>query len=160
MPGCTQTLVNYLKVSVGNHTYNLTKYDELQNTDITAIKFLNISSDSLQKWNNKCNNKYNDSKVGKFVKLTKTISPTSYSGTTNLPPIGSVFMYIETSSNNHGHERVFVSFEGTDIIQISNITFYYSRYSILTNDSEKSRGRFRIHLLLEDNTWSTPYNIP
>ena len=33
-------------------------------------------------------------------------------------------MFIETSSNNHGHERVFVSWERTDIIQITNITFY------------------------------------
>ena len=70
-------------------------------------------------------------------------------------PIGSAFMYIETSSNNHGHERVFVSFERTDLIQISNITFYYNRYSILTNDFKKPMGRFTIQLLLEDNTWST-----
>ena len=69
-------------------------------------------------------------------------------------------MYKETSSNIHGHERVFVSCERTDIIQISNITFYYNRFSILTNNSKKSMGRFRIHLLLEDNTWSTRYNIP
>ena len=69
-------------------------------------------------------------------------------------------MYIETSSNNHGHERVFVSWERTDNIQISNITFYYNRFSILTNNSKKSMGRFRIQLLLEDNTWSTRYNIP
>ena len=69
-------------------------------------------------------------------------------------------MYIETSSNNHGHERVFVSFERTDINQISNITFYYNRFSILTNDSKQSMGSFRIQLLLEDNTWSTRYNIP
>ena len=31
------------------------------------------------------------------------------SGATSLPPIGNSFMYIETSSNNHRHERVFVS---------------------------------------------------
>ena len=68
-------------------------------------------------------------------------------------------MYIETSSNNHGDD-VFVSWERTDIIQISNITFYYNRFSILNNDSKKSMGRFRIELLLEDNTWSTRYNIP
>ena len=47
-----------------------------------------------------------------------------------------------------------------DIIQISNITFYYNRFSILTNDNLKSMGRFRIQLLLEDNTWSTRCNIP
>ena len=69
-------------------------------------------------------------------------------------------MYIETSSKNHGHERVFVSFEGTDIIQISNNTFYYNRFSILKNDLKESMGRFKIQLSLEDNTWSTRYNIP
>ena len=41
--------------------------------------------------------------------------------------------------------------------QISNITFYYNRLSILTNDALKSIGRFRIQLLLENNTWSTQY---
>ena len=68
-------------------------------------------------------------------------------------------MYIGTSSNNHGY-NVFVGFERTDIVQLSNITFYHNRFSILTNDSLKSMDRFRIQLLLEDNTWSTRYNIP
>ena len=155
-----QTLQNYLKVSVGNDIYNLTKYDKIQITDTTEMRYPNIGSDLLQKWNIKCNNKNNVSKVGDFIKSTKTNSPTGYSGATSLSPIGNSFMYIETSSNNHGHERVFVSWERTDIIQISNITFYYNRFSILTNNSKKSMGRFRIQLLLEDNTWSTRYNIP
>ena len=77
----------------------------------------------------------------------------------SLPPIGTAFMYIETSSGNHG-DNVFCSFERTAIIQITNITFYYHRFSILYNDSLKSMGRFRIPLLIEDNTWSTRYNIP
>ena len=55
--------------------------------------------------------------------------------------------------------KCFLSFERTDIIQIKNITFYYNSFSILTNDSLKSMGRFRIQLLLEDNTWSTQYTI-
>ena len=155
-----QTLENYLKVSVGDDIYYLTKYDKIQITDTTEMRYPNIGSDLLQKWNIKCNNKNNVSKVGDFIKSTKTNSPTGYSGATSLSPIGNSFMYIETSSNNHGHERVFVSWERTDIIQISNITFYYNRFSILTNDSKKSMGRFRIQLLLEDNTWSTRYNIP
>ena len=67
-------------------------------------------------------------------------------------------MYIETFSNNHG-SIVFVSWERTDIIQISNITYYYNRFSILTKDSLKSMGRFTNQLLLEDNTWSTQYTI-
>ena len=54
---------------------------------------------------------------------TKTNNPTSCSGATSLPPICNSFMYIETSSNNHGN-NVFVGFERTDIIQITNITFY------------------------------------
>ena len=154
-----QTLQNYLKVSVGNDTYNLTKYDKIQITDTTEMRYPNIGSDLLQKWNIKSNNKYNVSKIGDFIKSTKTNSPTGHSGATSLPPIGNSFMYIETSSNNHSHERVFVSWERTDIIQISNITFYYNRFSILTNNSKKSMGRFRIQLLLEDNTWSTQYSI-
>ena len=150
-----QTLQNYLKVSVGNDTYNLTKYDEIQIKDTTEMRYPNICSDLLQKWNIKCNNKNNQSRLTDFLKSTKTNSPTGHSGAMSLPPIGKSFMYIETSSNNRGHERVFVSFERTHIIQISNISFYYNRYSILTNDSLKSMGRFRIELLLEDNTWST-----
>ena len=63
------------------------------------------------------------------------------------------------SSNNHGNDNVFVSLERTDIIQITNITFYYNRSSFLSNDSLKSMGRFRIRLLLEANTWSTRYNL-
>ena len=68
-------------------------------------------------------------------------------------------MYIETLSKNHDN-TVSVSFERTDIFQTSNITFYYNRFSFLTSGSLKSMGRFRIQLLLEDNTWSTRYNIP
>ena len=67
-------------------------------------------------------------------------------------------MSIEKSSGGHGN-IVFVSFERTDIIRNTNITFYYNRFSILTNDSLKSMGRFRIQLLLKDNTWSTQYTI-
>ena len=68
-------------------------------------------------------------------------------------------MYIETSSNNHGN-NVLVSFERTDIIQITKISFNYNRFSILTSDPHKSMGRFRIQLLLGDNTWRTQYTIP
>ena len=67
-------------------------------------------------------------------------------------------MYIETSSNNHG-DNVFVSWERTDIIEISNITFYYNRFSILTNDNLKNMGRFRFQLLLDDSAWTTQYTI-
>ena len=94
-------------------------------------------------------------KLKHFIELTITNSPTGHSGATSLPPIGNSSMYIETSFDNHGSDSIFVSFERTDIVEITNITFYYNRFSIFTNDFKKSMGRFRIQLSLEDNTWST-----
>ena len=154
-----QTLENFLKVSVGNDTYNPTKNDKRQITDTTIIKYPDTGGYLFQNWVIKCNDKNNNGKIQNFIKSTKTNSPTGYSGAMSLPPIGKSFMCIETSSNNHGI-IVFVSFEQTDIIQVSNMTLYYNRYSILTNDSLKAMGRFRIQLLLEDDTWSTRYNLP
>ena len=153
-----QTLQNYLKVSVGNDTYNLTKYNKIHITDITIMKAGNTGANLLQNWNVIANDRNNNGNIHNFVKSTKSNSPTGNSGATSLSPIGNAFMYIETSSSNHGN-NVFVSFERIDIIQISNITFYYNRFSILTTENLKSSGRFRIQLLLEDNTWSTQYTI-
>ena len=153
-----QTLQIFLKVSVGNDTYNLSKYNKISITDISEIELSNSGDALLQKWKIYCNNKNNQSKINDFIKSTKTNSPSSYSGATNLPPIGSSFMYIETTSNNHG-SNVLVSWERTDIIQISYIIFYYNSISILTNDNLKNMGRFRLQLLLDNNTWSTQYTI-
>ena len=92
-----QTLENYLKVSVGNDTYNLTKYDKIQLTDITTIKNGNTGGYLLPYWKIICNDKNNNGKIHNFIKSTITNSPTNDSGATSLPPIGSAFMYIETS---------------------------------------------------------------
>ena len=68
-------------------------------------------------------------------------------------------MYVETSSNNHGADHVIVSWEGSDIIQTCNIKFYFNIFS--TSDQNlRGMGRFGIQLLLEDNSWSTIYNVP
>ena len=154
-----QTLENYFQVSVGNDTYSLTKYDKIQLTDNTHIRSGNAGSTVLQGWKIICNDKNNNGKLSNFIKSTRSNSPTGQSAAESLPPIGKAFMYIETSGNIHEND-VFVTFERTDIIEISNITFYYNRFSILTENSSKSMGRFRNQLLLEDNTWSTRYNIP
>ena len=156
--GFNQTLQNYLKVSVGNDTYNLTKYDRVQIVDTTEIKYPNEGKYLLQKWNIIFSGINGNGKLNNIIKSSKTSSPTSQSGATNLLPIGTSFMYIETSSGGHG-DNVLVSWERTDIIQITNISFYYNRFSILTIDSLTSMGSFRIYILLEDNTWSTRYNI-
>ena len=66
-------------------------------------------------------------------------------------------MYIETSSNNHGN-GVYIILERTDIIQISNITFYYNRFSS-SDVNYRSMGRFRIQLLIDNNVWSSRYHI-
>ena len=152
-----QTLENYLKVSVGNDIYNLTKYNKIQLTDTTIIKYPNNGGYLLQNWNIRCNDKSNNGKIQNFLRSTKTNSPTGDSGAIRLPPIGDCFMYVETSSNNFGN-NVYVSFERTDIIQITNISFYYIRYSS-SNQNLRAMGRFRIQLLLSDNTWSTLYTI-
>ena len=39
-----KTRQNYLKISVGNDTYHLTKYDRIQFTDTTEMRFSNIGS--------------------------------------------------------------------------------------------------------------------
>ena len=123
-----QTLQNYLKVSVGNDIYNLTKYDKIQITDITEIKYPKSGGYLLQIWVITANDKINNDKLQNFIKATKTNSPTADSGATALPPIGNAFMDIESSSGNHGHDRIFVSWERTDIIQITTKTFYYIRF--------------------------------
>ena len=102
-------------------------------------------------------------KAKQFCKIVKSSSPTADSGATSLPPIGGAFMYIETSGNNNNQNNnganVFITLQRTDIIQITNITFYYNRFSS-SDVSLRAMGRFRIQLLLEDDTWSTQYTIP
>ena len=118
-----QTLSNYLKV-IGNDTYNLSKYNKIQLTDTTIIKYPNTGGYLLPGWKFFCNDKNNNGKIQDFIKSTKTNSPTGFSGATSLSPIGDAFMYIETSGNNSGNDDVYVSWERIDIIQITNITFY------------------------------------
>ena len=152
-----QTLQNYLEVSNENDTFSLTKYDKIQITDTTIIKYPNNGGYLLQNWVIECNDLNNNGKIQNFLCSTKTNSPTGSAGATGLALIGNAFMFIETSSNNHGSD-VFLSFERTDIIQITNITFYYNRFS--TSDVNlRAMGRFRIQLLLENNSWSTHYTV-
>ena len=85
-------------------------------------------------------------------------SPTNNSGATMILLIEDSFMYIETSGNKSGSDDV-CRYQRADIFQPSNFSFYYIKFSILTNVCPNSKGRFRIQHLLADNTWSTRYNI-
>ena len=153
-----QTLLTYLKVSVGNNTYNLTKYNKINITVITEIRNLNTGQMLLQKRILKCLNKSYNAKINTFLKSTMKTSPTAESGASSLPPIGWSFKFVESSSNNHAANHIMVSWERTDIIQMSNIKIYYNRIS--TSDQNfRGIGRFRIQLLLEDNSWSTIHKI-
>ena len=79
-------------------------------------------------------------------------------GPTSLPLIGDSFMYIETSSKNHGGDVSF-SFEGVDIFQKNNITFYHNRFFNLNIDSKKSMSRFSIQLCLANGQWSSKHKF-
>ena len=52
-----QTLEIYLKVSVGDNTYNLTKYNKIQLTDTTVMKTGNGGGYLLPLWRIFCNDK-------------------------------------------------------------------------------------------------------
>ena len=152
-----QTLQNYRQASVGNDTYNLAKYKKILLTDTTVMKAGNTGGYLLPYWKIICNDKNNNGKIQNFIRSSKSNSPTGDSGATSLPPIGSAFMYIETSSNINGI-NAFVSLVRTDIIQITNITFYCNGFS--SSDSNlRGMGMFRIQLIFGDNTWSTQYTI-
>ena len=56
----------YLIVSVGNNTYNLTKYDKIQTTDTTIIKNPNSGGYLLQNWVIKCNDKNSNGRIQSF----------------------------------------------------------------------------------------------
>ena len=153
----SQTLTDYLKVSVGNDIYHLTKYGKIYITDLTEMGAPNSGLYILQKWRIVCKDKNNNAKINNFIKSTKTQSPTENSGATELPPIGNSFMYLESSGNNIGN-NTYVRLIRTDIIQITNISFYYNRFSI-SGESLRAIPRFRIQILLETGNWENKYTI-
>ena len=124
----------------------MTKYDKIHLKDVIKIRSPNIGGDLLPRWRIKNLNKVNNTKIDNFIKSTKTNSPTGYSGATSPPPIGTAFMYIKTTHDNRAHNKIFVSWERTDIIQIRNISFYYNRFSVLIDNFKTSAGRSRIQI--------------
>ena len=78
----------------------------------------------MQNLNIKCNTQNSGLKVGKFLKSTKTASPTSNFGATRLSPIGHSFMYKGASQTIHGRANFTVSFERTEFLQINCINFF------------------------------------
>ena len=147
----------YLKVNIKNSTYNLPIYNKILLTDTTILKYPNNGGYLLPSWRIFCNDRNNNVKIQNFIRSTKTNSPTGNSGAIVTPPIGDSFMYFEFSGNNFG-SNVFCSWERIDIIQISNITFYYNRFTI--QGDLRAMGRFRIQILTKDNVWLTNFNEP
>ena len=149
----------YLQVRINNTSYNLQIYNKTQIIDTTKIIFPNTGHDLLQNWKIVVNNKNGEGTPFEFIKSTKTSSPTPQSGASTLSPIGNSFMYIETSANNHNtsNDNVFVSFERTDIIHISNITFYHNRFSS-SDPSKRNMGKLDIQLL-RNGSWQSEFVI-
>ena len=98
----------YLQVRINNTAYNLQIINKILLADTTIIKFPNNGDSQLPKWRILCNERNNNANIQKFIRSTKTSSPTINSGAIVSPPIGNAFMYIETSSNNFG-QNVFRS---------------------------------------------------
>ena len=147
----------YLKVNINNLTYNLQTYNKILLTDTTKIKYPNNGGYLLADWRILRIDRNNNGKTQNFIRSRKTTSPTGNSGAIVTPPIGDSFMYIETSGNNFG-PNIHCSWERIDIIQISNISFYYNRFSI--QGDLRAVGRFRIQILTKDFVWLTKFNIP
>ena len=100
-----KTVENYLKVSVENTVYILGKFGRIQITEVTVIKFPNWSSEFSQNWKivwletilAKLQISYHHRKV----------FPTGQSEATSLPPIGTAFIFIETSGGLFGQGKPF-----------------------------------------------------
>ena len=149
----------YFQNHINNTAYNLQIYNKTQIIDTTKLIFPNTGTDLLRNWKIICKNRFGEGVPSDFIKSTKTNSPTSSLGATFLPPIGTHFMYIETSANNHNtaNDNVLVSLERTDIILISNKKFYYNRYSISAAD-KRNMGKLEIQIL-RNSVWQTEYTM-
>ena len=122
-----QTLQNFIKVFVGNDVYNLSKYDEIQIWDTTKIKYPNTGGFLLQNWVIKCNDKNVNGKIQVFHKSAKqTTQPVLREQRVYL--LSVIVLCIKKRDLIIMVLMYFVSFERTDIIQISNKTFYYTDF--------------------------------
>ena len=72
--GFNQTVEHFLKRSVGDDVFNLTKNDKTQITDITTIQFPNVGGYLLQSWKIECNDINNIGKIHFFIKSIKKIT--------------------------------------------------------------------------------------
>ena len=149
----------YLQGHNNNTAYNLQIDNKTQINDSTKLIFPYTGIDLLQNWKIICNNRFSEGTPPDFIKSTKSSSPTGSSCATSLPPVGICFMYIKTSANNHKttNDILFISFERTDIIHISNITFFYNRFSMCMAD-RKNMGRFEIQII-GNSVWQTEYTM-
>ena len=107
-------------------------------------KYSNQGGYLLQQWNMKCNDKINRGKILSFRKSSELNTPTGSTRPTCPSPIGDSFLYVETSSNIHG-TNVYFSFERTDILQLSEVSFCYKKY--LGESVHKGLVRLRIQLV-------------
>ena len=66
----------------------------------------------------------------RFCKIKKTFIPTAISGPTSIFPLAVSLTYIKTGGSDYS-QNVFVSFERTDKVQISIISFLAGKSQIM-----------------------------
>ena len=119
--------------------------------DTTVFKKPNQGGYLLQQRNKEAFDRNTNGKTPNFIESSETTTPSLDTGNATLPPTGTCCMYTETISNNYGN-CAFVSFNLTNIFQISNISFNYNRFSAVIS---KVMGKLRTEPLLSYNTWRT-----
>ena len=88
-------------------------------------------------------------KMQNVKKSVKTNTPTTNTGSTTLATTGDSFMFVKTGGIVYAR-NVFVGFERTDSMQVSNI-FSYSRYSAVGKNEamDTSESNFYWALILD-----------
>ena len=152
--GFIQSLDNYVKVSVGNDVYNLAKYDKTQSTNTTIIKHPKNGGYLLQNWVIKCNDRKGAGNIQNFKSQRKRILQLLIQEQQAYLQWLIVLCILRHALTIM--KRMF-SVVLNGLILLKKVCFYCNRFSAR---SSGAMGRIRVQLLLDDNTWSTRYNIP
>ena len=142
-----QTLGNYLKVSFGYDTYNLSKTVKYK-FQIHQYVSLQIQLDTCYKIQKiECNDINNSGKTQKFINSTKAVQLVIHEQRDGLQ---SVVVFFCRNVSNFFADSVLVSFERTYNNQTSTISFYYNRFSA---GDYKTIRRFRIQVIIENGRY-------
>ena len=107
----------------------------------------------LQQWIIKCKDNCNSGKEQHLLEQQKQNRQIQIQDQRAYSPLGYGFKNIKTTCNNFG-QKLLVNFEGTDIIQFSNITFYFNNFFAGCN---KLMRFFRVQIFSTNSQWLSIY---